>query len=824
MQILTNHPLFYSLQQLWVKFAPKIKGTFLSKIACSHCHLEFEKDEMISDNNGAKELFFCCKGCQGVYHLLQDQGLDSFYGKLGSKTLEPPKHLVDDSSRFDYEGFHKRYVTDRADGYKEISLIIEGIHCAACVWLNEKILTRAEGVIEANINFTNNKARIVWDGDKIKLSEIIDKIRAIGYDAMPYDAGLQEESANRLRRQNYTKMIVGVFATMNIMWIAVALYAGYFSGIEEGHKDILHLAEFILASITLFYSGSIFYKGAFTAAKHGFVTMDTLVATGSTLTYSYSIYASITHAGEAYFDSVTMIITFVLVGKYLETLSKKQAIDTLDKLSSIIPTEVTVVTSEKTEYIPIDSVSVGMIVEMRAGDVAALDGTVISGEANFDESTLSGESEPVLKKDGDKITSGSKNLDGIIRYEVTKDSKHSSFSEIVRLLSESLEKKPKIESMANNLSRYFSVTILSLALATFLAWLFVGGIGFEKALVVSVSVIIIACPCALALATPIASVIGLYVAAKKGVIFKSSSMLETIAKADMIILDKTGTITEGKPKVLSEKEFAPYDKAALSVLVSASKHPISQAVLSHIGAMRRELDAIKEVRSKGIEAQLDGLKIIGGNGEYMKEHGIDIDFESDKSLFFYAEAGRLKAVFELEDKIKEGAKETIESLKGYGLNVVMLTGDNEKAAQRVASAIGIKHYQSKMNPQEKLSFIENAQQNGKVVIMAGDGINDSLALARADIGIAMASGAEINLQTSDVVLLHNSIKELKEAVRIGRKTYKTIKQNIGISILYNAVTIPLAMSGLVIPLVAAISMSFSSILVVLNSTKIKNEA
>ncbi len=779
---------------------------------------------MIADSDGDKELFFCCKGCQGVYHLLKDEGLDSFYGKLGSKTLEPPKHLMDDSSRFDYKGFHKRYVTDRGDGYKEISLIIEGIHCAACVWLNEKILTRADGIIEANINFTNNKARIVWDDNAIKLSNIIDRIRSIGYDAMPYDAGLQEESANRLRRQNYTKMIVGVFATMNIMWIAVALYAGYFSGIKEGHKDILHLAEFILASITLFYSGSIFYKGAFTALKHGFVTMDTLVATGATLTYSYSIYASITHAGEAYFDSVTMIITFVLVGKYLETLSKKQAIDTLDTLSSIIPTEVAVVSGDKSEYIPIDSVSVGMIVEMRAGDVAALDGTVISGEANFDESTLSGESEPILKKNGNKITSGSKNIDGIIRYEVTKDSKHSSFSEIVRLLSESLEKKPKIESMANNLSRYFSVTILSLALATFLGWIFIGGIGLEKALVISVSVIIIACPCALALATPIASVIGLYAAAKKGAIFKSSSMLETIAKADMIILDKTGTITEGRPKVVAHTEFAAYDKTALSALVSASKHPISQAVLSHIGATQGELEGIKELRSKGIEAVHNGRKVIGGNGEYMTEHGIKINFESDKSLFFYAEGEELKAVFELEDKIKDGAKDVVQSLQNSGLEVVMLTGDNEKASQKVASALGIKNYQSKMNPQEKLSFVENAQQVGKIVIMAGDGINDSLALARADIGIAMASGAEINLQTSDIVLLHNSIAELKEAVRIGRKTYKTIKQNIGISILYNAVTIPLAMSGFVIPLVAAISMSFSSILVVLNSTKIKNEA
>ncbi len=651
---------------------------------------------------------------------------------------------------------------------------------------------------------------------------IIDKIRAIGYDAVPYDSRIQEEGANRLRRANYTKMIVGVFATMNIMWIAVALYAGYFTGIEEGHKNILHLAEFLLASVTLFYSGSIFYRGAWGAAKHGFVTMDTLVATGATLTYAYSIYASLTHVGEAYFDSVTMIITFILAGKYLESLSKKQAVDTLDKISSIIPTEVAVVRGETAEFVSIESVALGDVVEMRAGDVAAVDGEVMSGEANFDESTLSGEPEPVLKKLGDKITSGSKNLDGVIRYRVTKDFKHSSFSEIVRLLSESLEKKPKIESIANNLSRYFSVAILSLALFTFLGWLLLGGISFEKALVICVSVIIIACPCALALATPIASVIGLYAAAKKGAIFKSSSFLETIAKADMLVVDKTGTLTEGKPKVVNEIGFGTYDRGALAALVAVSRHPVSEAIFAHVGEKAAQIEEAKEVRSKGIEAMSGDRQIVGGNLEYLAAHGIACDIRSDKTLFAYAEGGELKVVFELEDRIKAGAKEAVTLIAAEGLKVVMLTGDNEPSATRVANELGVKEYRAKMTPQDKLSFIEAAQKEGKIVIMAGDGINDSLALARADIGIAMASGAEINLQTSDIVLLHNSLTELKDAVFIGRKTYRTIKQNITISIIYNAITIPLAIAGFVIPLVAAISMSFSSILVVLNSTKIKN--
>jgi P-type Cu+ transporter len=290
------------------------------------------------------------------------------------------------------------------------------------------------------------------------------------------------------------------------------------------------------------------------------------------------------------------------------------------------------------------------------------------------------------------------------------------------------------------------------------------------------------------------------------------------------VVDKTGTLTEGKPKVVNVTEFGAYEKSVLASLVSSSRHPVSEAIFAHLGVKALEIQEAKEIRSSGIEALYEGKKIIGGNLEFLATHGVKAEFESEKTVFAYAEGGELKAVFELEDKIKDAAKESVESVQKAGLKVVMLTGDNEKSAAKVAKVLGIDEYKSKMTPQDKLFFVEAAQKAGNIVIMAGDGINDSLALARADIGIAMASGAEINLQTSDIVLLKNSLTELKDAIFIGRKTYRTIKQNIGISVVYNAITIPLAVAGFVIPLVAAISMSFSSILVVLNSTKIKNEA
>jgi len=320
---------------------------------------------MITEQEGDKKLFFCCKGCQGVYHLLKEEGLDTFYEKLGDTTLDPARKNTEDLERFDLEGFTRKYVRSTPEGWNEINLIIEGIHCSACVWLNEKVLHQTNGIIEASINYSNNKARVVWDPDQIRLSQIIEKIRSIGYNAYPYDPSLQEERAVKLRNDYYSRILVGVFATMNIMWIAVAQYAGYFTGMERGHKNILNIAEFILATPTLFYSGWIFFRGAWYGLKNRFINMDVLVATGAVLAWCYSIYAMWTLKGEVYFDSVTMIITFVLVGKYLEVLSKKQAVDTLDKILGSMPTEATVVKNGEKSLIAIENVEPGDIIELK---------------------------------------------------------------------------------------------------------------------------------------------------------------------------------------------------------------------------------------------------------------------------------------------------------------------------------------------------------------------------------------------------------------------------------------------------------------------------
>lgn len=365
-----------------------------NNVACSHCHIEFDESVMIKDDNH----YFCCSGCQGVFNLLSDEGLDSFYDKSSNMILTPQTKKYEDSSNFDTQAFKDAFVNIDSDGFSKVSLIIEGIHCSACVWLNEKALHKMDGVIEADINFTNNKATIVWADDVVKLSDIIDMIRSIGYNAFAYDATIQEVHANRERKAYYLKMAVAIFASMNIMWIAVAQYAGYFSGITQDVKTILNIAEGVLATPVLFYSGWVFFRGAYYGLKAKVVNMDLLVATGALLTYIYSIYITASEQGEAYFDSVSMIITFVLIGKFLEVLSKKNAADTLDIISKHIPNEVNLVVDGSVVACKLDTVKVGDKVIVASGEKVLLDGEIVKGEGSFDESSLSGESDPVFKR------------------------------------------------------------------------------------------------------------------------------------------------------------------------------------------------------------------------------------------------------------------------------------------------------------------------------------------------------------------------------------------------------------------------------------------
>ncbi|MFK5881579.1 MAG: heavy metal translocating P-type ATPase [Sulfurospirillum sp.] len=795
----------------------------MQKRRCDHCHLEFDEKVLVKDdsfNDGAK--YFCCKGCQGVFHLLKSEGLDDFYEKMGDVKLDPASENLGDVQKFDLDGFNQKYIKSK-DGFNEIYLIIEGIHCSACVWLNEKVLHQKDGIIEASINQTNNKAKVVWDSDTIKLSEIILTIRSIGYNAYPYDPSMQEVQANATRRDYYSRLLVGVFTTMNIMWIAIAQYAGYFTGMKSDIKNILNFAEFVLATPTLFYTGSVYFKGAYYGIKNRYVNMDILVATGASLAYIYSIYAMFSHKGEVYFDSVTMIITFVFAGKYLEVLSKKNAVDRIDGFNSSTPTEVLIIKNGEKMLLGVEEVKVGDTIEVKAGEKIAIDGVIDFGEGSFDTSSLTGESIPLFLKKGDKVISGYICLDSVIRYTALNDIHSSALSKITSLLEDSMNKKPKIQKIADVISGYFSTAILLLAVATFAFWYFDGS-SFERSLIVAISVIVIACPCALGLATPVSTLVGLGLGAKRGILFKEASFLETMAKCDVLMLDKTGTITEGKPKIIEKRYLKEFDRSLLYSLVKNSTHPISRAIAKYFEeeeAEVLELTDIKTIEAKGISAKYKGTVLYGGNQSLLKENGID--FEEDFaqfSQFYFALNGEVVAIFGLEDTPRDNAKQNIEAIKKLGIKVAMLTGDNIKVAKKIADAVGIEKVYASLLPNEKADIIEDARNSGNKVVMVGDGINDALALSKSEIAITLGSGTDVALNVSDVVLMNSSFNSLYYAFLISKKTYRTIRENLILSAIYNSITIPLAMAGYVIPLFAALSMSLSSLLVIGNSMRI----
>ncbi|MBF7069745.1 heavy metal translocating P-type ATPase [Aliarcobacter butzleri] len=810
----------------------------MSKIKCNHCHLEFDRKIMIKDN----DLNFCCKGCQGVYHLLKSDGLESFYEKLGNKTIAPPIEVFnDDITKFDSLNFYENYVSKTKEGFNQIDLIIEGIHCAACVWLNEKILFDTKGIVEANINFTTNKARIIWDDDILKLSQIILKIRSIGYNAYAYDSSVADIAASKAKQDYFVRIMVAVVCTMNIMMLSVAKYTGFFTGITPEVMQMIHLGEFILSTPVLFYSGWVFYKGAYYGLRNKMVTMDLAVSTGATLSYIYSLTILLGAKGDSYFDSVAMIITFVLVGKYLEVIGKKSAVDTLDKIKSTLPLEAVIINGNEKKVVALNSVNIGDIVEIKAGDKVPVDGKVISGNGSFDESTITGESIPVYKKVGDAVFSGTINLDSLIHFEVTKNFKNSTFSSIVSLLEDSLNSKPSIQIKANKISRGFSATILSLAFATFLVWYFFGlDLGFiyegtnqfERSFIVAVSVIVIACPCALALATPMASLVGISELAKKGLLFKEAKFIETLAVASSVVFDKTGTLTKGELNVVKARILDDniHKLNLLYSLIDSSTHPVSLSIKRYLeknyNLELKKLENVKNIEAKGMSATYKNVddkefEILGGNVELLREFGIYYKFDSSRTVYLFAINKRVIATFELEDEIKDGSKELINYLQNKNIEVVMLTGDNEQVASRIAKELGIKKYLSHQTPVSKADFIKELKKQNKVVVMVGDGVNDSVALSSSDVAIAMGNSADISLAVSDVVLLNSTLKSLKEAFVISNKTYKHIKQNLGFSLLYNATTVPLAMAGFVIPLIAALSMSLSSLIVVLNSLRIK---
>ena len=804
---------------------------------CKHCAGHFE-GEAVRDANGNE---FCCNGCKNVYAYLKSQGFGEFYSKLkkGEQNLAKPssKHFDKQSAGSMFSKLLRR--DENSPFICELEVLISGIHCPACIWLNEKALSNLEGVLELNISATTSKARVLFDERKTALEEILNLIIAIGYDPKPFNA--IKSAKNSLSREYYARLIVALACSMNIMWVAIALYSGYFEGLSLGAKKILHFAEFVLASPPVFYTASVFYRSALSSLKLRQISMDVNVSLGILSVYFYSVYAMLSGAEQVYFDSACMLVTFIFAGKFLQTKATQKAARELENISSLFVEQVMSVKNNSripsiSEFKPCDvsEVKSGDFVLLRSGERAMIDGVVLSGQASVDNSSINGESVPVGISKDDTLLSGALCAEGSVIYKATSSFQGSFLNKLSKLLSNASFARAQIEELANKISSHFGWAILGLCVASFIFWSAanISAWSGASAFGVAISVLVIACPCALSLATPIATLVAMGTATKRSIVFKDAKVLETLAKCDIIAFDKTGTLSKANLKVLSEQRFLPFDDGALLALASASTHPISKAVASYIlektctlsSFNQGILENIQNIAGKGISATYKGVKIAGGSRAFVKSLGAILadDTGDSSSEYYFMYDNKLVARFFLDDELREGAKASIKELKQMGLKVLMLSGDKQIVASKVASELGIDKSHGELNPEQKALLIKELQKSANVV-MVGDGINDILALKSANVGIAMGSGASVSVGVSDVVLLRDELGDLVFALRQAKKTFKVIKENLFISLVYNALSIPLAMAGFIIPLFAAISMSFSSLLVVLNSLRLKGQ-
>ncbi|WRE85441.1 heavy metal translocating P-type ATPase [Helicobacter pylori] len=784
---------------------------------CSHCQLEFKESELFKEVINHKELYFCCTGCARVYALLLDLNLESFYDKLNDSTLAPVTPQ-DSMSALELE----QALEENNKGDFILNLLLEKTHCNACLWLNQKVLERLKGVKKVSVNFTTHHLQIVFD-KSLNPKEIIQKIESLGYGAKIYNAKNYALKAQKEQRSYLLTLSVGFFATMNLMFIAIAKYASYGgasygganygAGMDKLMQRNLDLVSLFLSLLVLVVVGRFFIKGAFYGLKNGVLGMDLSVSFGALSAFVYSIYAVLV-SQETYFEASSTILTLVFGSKFLELKARLFANEKCLALESHEIHSVIIVEKDKQiEKHPKD-VAIGSVVWVPSGAKIALDGVLLNN-ASVDASLISGEFKPLELGVNDPILGGYMNVGVPFSYQVSANFQNSRLSGLLETLKKSFLEKPLIESSANQIADIFSKAVLFLAFVSFLLWQFGLGGNFEKALMVCISVLVISCPCAFALATPIALVIGVF--KNPLIVFKEALFLETLAKVKKIFIDKTGTLTQ-KEVLLKEKIiYEGFDERLLKSLLKTKEHLAHNAILKTLDGDEVSLEKI-EFFAHGLKASYQNETLLVGSLKFLNAMGVNIKAkESANIMVGFAKNETLCALFILEERLKNNAKEVVQALQNKGLELEILSGDNESSVKECAKKLGISKYHAHLTPEDKAQIVSSYKG---VCAMIGDGNNDALALKQASVSLGFEKSA-LSKSACDILLLEEDLSLLEKAFHNAQKVYQVVLQNIVLSLIYNAILIPVAMLGYINPLIASLSMSGSSLLVVLNSLRLK---
>ncbi len=802
---------------------------------CYHCGLPIpDATELPVVVDGVAHRM-CCPGCQAVAQAIVDNGLADYYRNRDALPDSPREALPDvlgDLRLYDHEEFQKSFVQTLGEHEREASLILEGITCAACIWLNEQHLSRLPGVTGVDINYATRRARVRWDERRVRLSDVLAAVAAIGYRAHPYDAARNEALAKKEQRDALWRVFVAGFGMMQVMMYAIPVYMAADGDMTADVELLMRWASLILTLPVVLYSSAPFFRNAWRDLRFFRVGMDVPVALGVGAAFVASVWATITASGEVYFDSVTMFVFFLLGGRYFEMRARQRAVGVTEALAKLMPAMALRVgeypTNRETEQVVVADLRPGDVVLVKPGASIPADGVIVEGGSSVNESLLTGESRPVAKAPGDHLTGGAVNNESPLLMRVEQIGEQTRLSAIVRLMERASSEKPRIVEMADRIATRFVAALLVVAgLVAVVWWMIDPG----KALWITVSVLVVTCPCALSLATPVALTVASGALAKAGLLVTRGHGVETLARADHFVFDKTGTLTTGRMRLLETVVLGSYSAPQCLSLAAAlehsSEHPLAQAIrlaAPETGAAT----APQSVPGSGVIGEVDGRLLRLGRPEWVAEpHGVPMPPAGDgweahaETVIALGDSDGWLALFRIGDELRPEAVDLIAELKAAGCAVSLLTGDSEAVAMHVARLVGIENVKAAMSPQDKHAYVRSLQSAGEVVAMVGDGVNDAPVLAQAQVSIAMGGGAALARAQADFVLLSENLDHLRVGMRIGRRALRVIRQNLVWSFAYNFIALPLAMFGFITPWMAGIGMSGSSLLVVFNSLRLQ---
>lgn len=769
----------------------------------------------------------CCPGCQAVAETILECGLASYYEHRtapGTKGELVPEELAA-LTHYDLAEVQQDFVTDSATGshkVREIQLTVEGLTCAACAWLIERHLGNLAGLHYINVNTTTHRARIKWDPDRLSLSEILKGFAKLGYRAYPFQTHQQEALYAKEVRSYMFRLALAGLGSMQVMMCAVALYMDLFISVEEEFMVYFKWISLLLSTPIMIYSAQPFYVGAWRSLRQGHLSMDVSVSLALIGAFVASMWATVFNTGEVYYDSITMFVFFLLLGRFLELRARRKASESSSNLARLVPIMATRLDEDGEHEVAAKTLQVGDRVRVLAGATLPADGTILLGQASLNESMLTGEQLPLLKQAGDAVYAGTINTDAPLEIRVSHRIEESRLAQIMRLQDHALDDKPAIAQMADVLSRHFILVLLFIAAGVWTFWHFHQP---EQAFWVTLAVLVATCPCALSLATPTALTSATARLTRAGILLRRGHVLDVLTRANRIVMDKTGTLTTGNISLTSTEALGNLDEARCLAIARAleaySEHPIARAFRSNAAddAVLLAASKVTPVIGHGIEGVIEGRHYRLGSARWLGISDAQ-ETQADGLVIYLADEDRALARFLLTDTLRPDAKALIQAFKAAGLKTTILTGDSSAQADEVARELGVDELVKGVTPDGKLAYLKEHEARGDISIMVGDGINDAPVLAGAHASFAMAGGTDLAKNSADAILLADDLSRLLDARALALRTRKIIKENFAWSIGYNLLVLPLAASGWLPPYVAAAGMSLSSLIVVTNSMRL----